>query len=284
MTKLISLSPQDRLKATLIKQSIDRFFYKSRLNIALHSFFSSDTYTSFRDDLEMAMYTQIAVFASPDKINQIVGVNKAVGELTEEELLENLTIIWILLEDVFEKEKMNLYLQEAARVSGNYAVSKTGSTREFLIDDPIVKSTITRQLNKTFTQIDETTQGWIARTVEQGLRDGLSHVEIAQLIRNDAEAHVKVRASLISENEASTIAGKIELAFLKKNDISKHKWITARDEIVCPVCWGNESVGEIDVGKSFPGGTVSPPAHPRCRCFIEPILPDNFKLTWWGQK
>lgn len=43
------------------------------------------------------------------------------------------------------------------------------------------------------------------------------------------------------------------------------QWMTANDEKVCPIC------GELD-GQTFPLNDISPPAHPQCRCWVQPIL------------
>lgn len=76
--------------------------------------------------------------------------------------------------------------------------------------------------------------------------------------------------------------------------VSRARWMTVRDQHVCPICEGvrgvvanfddgfehkggvvtNEETGEkIDASK-FAGRNFKPPAHPNCRCFLKPLIPD----------
>lgn len=51
------------------------------------------------------------------------------------------------------------------------------------------------------------------------------------------------------------------------------EWITAKDKRVDPICVGL-SGAKKKPGGTFPGGYPAPPAHPRCRCRIVPVLPE----------
>lgn len=47
-------------------------------------------------------------------------------------------------------------------------------------------------------------------------------------------------------------------------------WITAEDERVCPIC-RERHLTEYPIDEAIYGGK-SPPAHPRCRCWMEAVL------------
>lgn len=54
--------------------------------------------------------------------------------------------------------------------------------------------------------------------------------------------------------------------------INKVRWYTANDERVCPIC-GELNGKETALGENFPGYNFnSPPAHPNCRCWIQPVV------------
>ena len=42
------------------------------------------------------------------------------------------------------------------------------------------------------------------------------------------------------------------------------------DDLVEEVCEGNADDGPIAVGETFSSGDERPPAHPNCRCWLEP--------------
>ena len=53
--------------------------------------------------------------------------------------------------------------------------------------------------------------------------------------------------------------------------VGKSEWRTARDELVCPICaplHGKQAA----LGETFDGIVASPPAHPKCRCSLAPVV------------
>lgn len=49
-------------------------------------------------------------------------------------------------------------------------------------------------------------------------------------------------------------------------------WMTQQDELVDDDCLENEAAGAIPLGEAFPSGHDAPPAHPNCRCYLEPVI------------
>ncbi len=45
------------------------------------------------------------------------------------------------------------------------------------------------------------------------------------------------------------------------------RWMTAEDELVCPICAPLDQE-TADLSKGFDG----PPAHPNCRCYLQPVV------------
>lgn len=78
----------------------------------------------------------------------------------------------------------------------------------------------------------------------------------------------------LHKQRARTIA-RTELARQTQNEIllsanpnQRKRWITHRDEKTCPQC-GPLHRRVFDLDNVFPGGMLTPPLHPNCRCRIE---------------
>lgn len=54
--------------------------------------------------------------------------------------------------------------------------------------------------------------------------------------------------------------------------VTRKRWIVAPDQRVCPRCDANAAQGAIEVGTAFSSGDLNPPAHPRCRCALLPLV------------
>jgi hypothetical protein len=81
-----------------------------------------------------------------------------------------------------------------------------------------------------------------------------------------------VRAAMIAETEVTRAASEGEQAF--GDELGKlglqvdFIWVTNNDEIVrrCPICWPRHEKRRGD------GWTDFPPAHPRCRCWVNTVV------------
>lgn len=83
-----------------------------------------------------------------------------------------------------------------------------------------------------------------------------------------------VRARMIAETEITRVYAEADTrAWEASGVVEKRRWETTRDEWVCPIC-GEEGLyhQEALMGEPFPGGYMNPPAHPRCRCWVAPIV------------
>lgn len=266
----------------LIKKALDDFFYKSRINIGLEKALESEDFKTFESSIVDAISKQVDFFAKVDKVNQVIRLNKAVKQLTELELLDEILLIWIPITQFVSEIEFNQYIRNMAQRGGEIASSKITTGESFFLKDESLIKSIAIRAKEAISQIESTTQSWIARTIEQGLRDKVSSVQIAKLLRDALEKYAQDRASLIAEHEAAIAIAWMEQEFYKRNGIEHHQWVTSRDELVCPTCMGNESIGIIQVGTLFPSGVTHPPAHFRCRCFIKPIIKEGQTITWNG--
>jgi hypothetical protein len=67
----------------------------------------------------------------------------------------------------------------------------------------------------------------------------------------------------------------------KESGIKQHKWMpvlaVAGGGVACERCAQN--TGQVvEIGASFNSGNTQPPAHPHCRCNLQPVLPDYSEL------
>jgi hypothetical protein len=277
MTKLTS----SLAKAHKVKQALESFFYKVRYNIAIQNALKSTEYKDFRDKLQSAIEKQILYFATIEKVNQITGVHKAVGKLTEIDLLHNLKKHWIPLDTFFKPDDFRDYLLFAAILGGQDALDKMKVTETFDLTNKELISTIKRRAVLSMREIDKTTQSWIARTIEQNYAN--NHVEIARLLHSQAKKNAEMRSDLIAENELALMMNQIEMETYKRNSVKLHRWITNKDELTCITCMANEEAGDVEIGEMFPGFVTRPPQHERCRCFVMPVISGKPINVWKGK-
>lgn len=86
-----------------------------------------------------------------------------------------------------------------------------------------------------------------------------------------------VRANNVAVTEVTRIyAEGNKLAWKATGMVGGNRWNTATDEKVCPVCGPLDGV-EVGINDGFtpsgPGeGPTAPPLHPRCRCWLTPVV------------
>ena len=80
------------------------------------------------------------------------------------------------------------------------------------------------------------------------------------------------RADLIASTEVTRAFAEGNMtAWRESGIIQRREWRTSNDEIVCLICGPlNGKITGLD--EPFPGGVDSPPAHPRCRCWLVPVV------------
>ncbi|MCG3204067.1 MAG: hypothetical protein KCHDKBKB_00770 [Elusimicrobia bacterium] len=270
------------MKIQKVKDSIEAFFYKVRLNIAWHTALGGEEVAAFNKLIRSGIERQLLHFAKVEQVNRVIGVSKAVRELTDNLLLPEIDNLWIPLLAIIDEAEIQNYHLWAANTGGQIAIDKMGADQKFSLEKDNIIATIKAKASPLANQLDETTKNWVARTMQEGLRDGLSHVEIAELIRNTARKTAQARADLISENEATEMMGEMEMMVYKESGVKYTTWVTARDEMVCPLCMANEEAGKVATGEVFPSGAVAPPQHSHCRCFVKPFITSGEEV-WDGR-
>lgn len=73
------------------------------------------------------------------------------------------------------------------------------------------------------------------------------------------------RARMIAATEVTRAYAEGHRQSYKVAGLKRWRWYTAVDERVCPTCGPRH-------GRTYPLDAAIPPAHPRCRCWISPVV------------
>jgi len=117
----------------------------------------------------------------------------------------------------------------------------------------------------------------ITETTKQGLQTQLSNwieagESLPEMFKRLEPIYGKPRAELIGTTEVTrAFAEGNQVAWKQSKVIQKKEWRTAADERVCPIC-GPLHEEQVPIDEPFSNGEMVPPAHPRCRCWIVPVL------------
>ena len=129
----------------------------------------------------------------------------------------------------------------------------------------------------------------LARGLVQTTRDALQ-AEVAEYVRNSETigqltGRIRAASGFSAERARMIAVTEVTRAFAEGNMVSwrasgviqKRRWNTNNDELVCPVC-GPLAGKVVALDAPFDGGIGNPPAHPRCRCWITPVVVDDSSL------
>jgi SPP1 gp7 family putative phage head morphogenesis protein len=141
----------------------------------------------------------------------------------------------------------------------------SGSGLQDLLDDSDVR----------LTGIADDRMAAFARLLARAVAEGWSVDQLAEKLlafRDDRNwAYVTAQTELARAISAATVDQ------YEDHDIDQHEWLVAGEDPedrvrVCPICMANAAAGPVDVGAAFPSGDKHPPAHPRCRCAVMPVI------------
>lgn len=118
------------------------------------------------------------------------------------------------------------------------------------------------------TGINQTTQAMLNNAISDYYTNGMTIGDLENMI---APSFGPVRAEMIAVTEVtrSSVQGELALSEeLRAGGIQMREvWNTNNDELVCPICGPHNQQAMGD------GWEEPPPAHPRCRCWVNLELP-----------
>ena len=272
---------QDRLQ--LIRSALEKFFYKARFNIAFYDASRSEEYRNFRSAVDSAIEKQILRYAKVEKIRRIIKVEKAAKTLTDDKILDKVSESWEPIQDFISDDQMDEFYHWVGEHGGQTALRKLDILgTAFVLTSAVLIAELVARRKFLAETVDKTTKEWIARTIEEGISRGLNETDIAMMLRNQARSAAEVRADKIAETETMWGMNLAELTTYKKNKVLEKMWVTAHDEKVCEICWGNEGAGWLKVEEEFPSGNLHPLAHIMCRCMLKVKVPEKIVKPWTG--
>jgi hypothetical protein len=122
---------------------------------------------------------------------------------------------------------------------------------------------------KLVTQMDEETKRQLAKTVSNAIEKKRGIPGLRSDLRGMFSDMTKARADMIARTET---ADALEQAFMdraKEYKVTGKRWVTFNP---CEICEANEAEGDVPLDHVFSSGDTRPPAHPRCRCSLAPVL------------
>ena len=173
--------------------------------------------------------------------------------------------------------------------------------RTYLTADPGRAGELGQGVYGWVSQLTESTKQSFMREVDDWVREGAA---LPVLERRLEPIFGSQRAKRIAATEVTRIyAAGNETAWTASGMVTGKRWMTARDERVCPICGPlHATIVDIntnwdftpemlaaypDVAKALREGTTirRPPAHVNCRCYLQPVLyelEDDTDLERWS--
>lgn len=154
-------------------------------------------------------------------------------------------------------------LQETTKAADNDEDVSSSS----VIDEPSFRSWLEMigagiLLGITSTQLDD-----LASLLSDGSDGDTSSDDLANDIQNLADSQGVI--ATISATELARAVSQAALASYMDMGVHTVSWLTAPSD-VCRVCEDNAGAGDLLLGTPFPSGDLTPPAHPNCRCVLQP--------------
>lgn len=115
----------------------------------------------------------------------------------------------------------------------------------------------------------DTTRQRLQREIAQFIQN---QETLGDLIERVEDVFSPARAELIAVTEVTrAFAEGNRAAWQESGVVQQREWRTNNDELVCPICGPlANTVAPLD--SPFEGGIDGPPAHPRCRCWVVPVV------------
>ena len=179
----------------------------------------------------------------------------------------------------FLDEIRKVYIRELKPIIG-FTLAESAERMEldlaFSVADSVVQdyadNWAQRWVNELATDLTQTTRQQVDRYIREYMADPSGG--ITSLTDRLAKIVSPSRADMIASTEITRSAYEGEAFIVRQlqNEGVKLEavWFTALDERVCPVCAPRHNVMK---GK---GWELPPPAHPRCRCWVNWINPDEY--------
>jgi len=189
---------------------------------------------------------------------------------------------------VFEEENGSTvldFLIWSGKEGGQAALEKMGIDASFELTNEGVTAFLADHTNLLIASVDNTTKATLSKLITQAREDLLTSYETAKLIEAEFKSISPVRAEMIAQTELANAVNAVEYETFKRNGVRQLRWVTVMDERVCQICEPLHNT-IVNTDSLFANVYLRPPAHIRCRCFLEEVIdglfPRNNTLIWSG--
>lgn len=118
-------------------------------------------------------------------------------------------------------------------------------------------------------QLFQTSEASIRTAIGEWITNGLPLRQLVQTLERTVFSSQRAEMIAVTEVTRAFAEGN-RAAWRQSGVITRMRWETAADELVCPTCAPLQNQ-LADLTAEFDGG-LFPPAHPRCRCWITPVV------------
>lgn len=120
--------------------------------------------------------------------------------------------------------------------------------------------------------LNTTTYNRLGRVLAESLAEGKSGRATAKRITAEM-GHIiddPARALTIAVTETRRAVSAASMQAYTAAGVKQVSWLIAEGEGLCDACRGNSEDSPVDMGEAFSSGDYAPPAHPNCRCAVQP--------------
>ncbi len=204
----------------------------------------------------------------------------------EGQFSENLTSDWVALWNLVVADTEETFIVpletaiETAMMRGAYSqIAAFGLDIAFDLTNERAVDYLEYYAAELVTGINDTTRDYLATIITNGVRDGQSYTQIANVISTrfaefagkvKGGSHIRSRAELVSITEVGNAfaeGNRIIVKDLQAGGLAmQKKWLTRGDDRVSKGCLKNQAAGWIDIDEDYPSGDQRPLRFPGCRC------------------
>ena len=217
-------------------------------------------YKDFHRQVKQAVKMQIQPYFSESTIDKVTATKKA--DFPDPEVAS--------LDIYIDDNTINQFLKWAAIEGGQQAFTRLNISTPFNLTSERFAEIIGDRSNYLITSVDATTKQWLTDQIAQGKDKKLTNQEIARLISDQSDEFTSQRADMIVNTEVNNAASQTALDTYKNQGIEKKEWVLS--ENIGDECGDNADASPIPISDNFPSGDDAPPAHPRCRCYLDAYI------------
>lgn len=160
---------------------------------------------------------------------------------------------------------------QSFNVAGQQAFDELGISVAFDLKNEAMLQALADFGAQRVTGMNEETIRQLVGQLVTGAEAGESVTALGQRLVSQIEGMTTERAETIAITETAEAYGRASFETYSRNGITQTEWLTAAND-VDDVCTGNASASPIAIDANYPSGHRWPPAHPRCRCALAPVV------------